>query len=72
MWQMSFLVPPAALPEMNRNLQIDEEVLRWVFVKKRQHPVNPNTYTVAKAALRDLDNRGVHLADRIEQHVAPH
>ena len=69
---MNFLVGPSALPEMNRNLQIDEDVLRWIFVKKRQHPVNPNTHTVAKAAARNLDQRGVHLADPDEQHVAPH
>ena len=72
MWQINFLVRPSALPEMNRSLQIDEEVLRWVFVKKRQHPVNPHTHSVANAASRLLDHRGVHLADPVEQHVAPH
>ena len=71
MWQMSFLVRPSALPEINRNLQIDEDVLRWVVVKKRQHPVNPNTHTVAKAAQQSLDARGVHLVDPSEHHVAP-
>ncbi|KAL0047822.1 hypothetical protein WJX82_000794 [Trebouxia sp. C0006] len=28
MWQMNFLVRPAALPKIHRNLQIDEDVLR--------------------------------------------
>ncbi|DBB12331.1 TPA: 28S ribosomal protein S6, mitochondrial [Trebouxia sp. C0006] len=72
MWQMNFLVRPAALPKIHRNLQIDEDVLRWIFIKKRQHPVNPNTHTVAKQAQRRLDERGVHLIDSAQQHVAPH
>lgn len=72
MWQMNFLVAPSALPEINYNLQIDEGVLRWVVVKKRQHPVKPNTHTVAKAAQRILDEQHVHLLDREQQHVAPH
>lgn len=72
MWQMNFLVRPAALPVIHRNLQIDEDVLRWIFIKKRQHPVNPNTHTVAKQAQRRLDERGVHLIDPAQQHVVPH
>ena len=72
MWQMNFLVRPSALPEINRNLQIDEDVLRWLVMKKRQHPAKPNTHSVAKAAQRLLDDYGVHHVDSAMQHVAPH
>ena len=72
MWQMNFLARPSALQEINRNLQIDEDVLRWVVTKKRQHPANPNTHTIAKRAQRALDEHGVHLVDPAQQHVAPH
>ena len=69
---MQFLVKPSALPEINRNLQINEDVLRWIVTKKRQHPSMPNTHTVAKAAQRLLDKQGVHQITSAEQHVAPH
>ena len=72
MWQMSFLVGPSALPDINYNLQIDEDVLRWVVVKKRQHPVRPNTHVVAKTAEKKLSEQHVHMLDREQQHVAPH
>ena len=72
MWQMQFLVKPSALPEINRNLQIHEDVLRWIVTKKRQQPSKPNTYSVAKAAQRLLDQQGVQLTSSAEQHVAPH
>lgn len=72
MWQMSFLVRPAALEEVNYNLQIDEDVLRWVVVKKRQHPARPNTHSVAKAAERRLGAQHIEMLDREQQHVAPH
>ena len=72
MWQMNFLVRPSALPEINRNLQIDEDVLRWLVMKKRQHPAKPNTHSIAKAAQRSLDEHGVHHMDSVMQHVAPH
>ena len=71
MWQMQFLVKPDALPEINRNLQINEDVLRWIVTKKRQHPANPNTYFVAKAAQRMLTQQGVAPTTFAEQHVAP-
>ena len=59
MWQMQFLVKPEALPEMKRNLQINEDVLRWIVTKKRQHPPNPNTHSVATAAPRLLSQLGL-------------
>ena len=72
MWQMQFLVKPEALPEINRNLQINEDVLRWIVTKKRQHPPNPNTHSVAKAAQRMLSQQGLARITSAEQHVAPH
>ena len=72
MWQMQFLAKPSALPDMNRNLQINEDVLRCIITKKRQHPANPNTHRVAKAAQRLLDQQGVELLPPDEQHAAPH
>lgn len=72
MWQMQFLVKPEALPEIHRNLQINEDVLRWIVTKKRQHPPKPNTYSVAKAADRLLTQHGVSHTTSAEQHVAPH
>ncbi|KAL3136693.1 28S ribosomal protein S6, mitochondrial [Trebouxia sp. C0009 RCD-2024] len=72
MWQMQFLVKPEALPEIHRDLHINEDVLRWIVTKKRQHPVMLNTHSVSKAAQRLLDRRGMARPTSAEQHVAPH
>ena len=72
MWQMQFLVKPEALPKIHRDLHINEDVLRWIVTKRRQHPVMPNTHSVAKAAERLLDRQGVARTTSAEQHVAPH
>lgn len=72
MWQMQFLVKPEALPEIHRNLQVNEDVLRWMVTKKRQHPANINTHSVAKAAQRMLSQQGVARTTSDQQHVAPH
>ena len=57
---MQFLVRPSALAEIERNLHIDEDVLRWVVVKQRQHPANPNTHSVAKVGHSVFKAHGVH------------
>lgn len=69
---MNFLVRPSALPDINYHLRIDEDVLRWVVVRKRQHPAKPNTHTIAKAAERLLSEQEIEMLDREQQHVAPH
>lgn len=72
MWQMQFLVKPEVLPEIHRNLHVNEDVLRWIVTKRRQHPVMPNTHSVAKAAQRSLTRQGLAPTSSAEQHVAPH
>ena len=72
MWRMQCLVKPAALTEIHRNLQINEDVLRWIVTQKRQHPSKVNTHSVAKAAQRLLSRQGVALTTSAEPHVAPH
>lgn len=44
MWEMTFLVEPSALKEVEHELRVDERVLRWLFVKKETLPVLPNTF----------------------------
>lgn len=48
MWEMTFMVQPSALKDVEHELRVDERVLRWMFLKKRSAPVLPNTYRINK------------------------
>ena len=38
MWQLDFAVAPEVLKDVNHELRVNEQVLRWVVVKKEQYP----------------------------------
>jgi ribosomal protein S6 len=38
MWQLDFAVAPQVLKDVNHELRINDQVLRWVVVKKAQYP----------------------------------
>ncbi len=52
MWQMEFMAAPAVLGELDHNLKVDEEVLRYVVQKQRALPPLPNTHSISKWAKR--------------------
>lgn len=60
MWQMSFMVAPAALPEVDHNLRVDERVLRWLLSKKRHTAPMPNTFKIKKTVFRNLGKQGFY------------
>ena len=49
-FQMDFMVDPAALEELEHDLKVDERVLRYVLQKKDPLPRLPTTYKVSKLA----------------------
>ena len=56
-FQMDFMVEPAALEDLEHNLKVDERMLRYVLQKKDPLPRLPTTYKVSKLA-RALRERG--------------
>lgn len=48
MWEMTFMVEPSALRDVEHGLRVDERVLRWLFLKKRPVPRLPTTASVSK------------------------
>ena len=49
-FQMDFMVDPAALEDLEHNLKVDERLLRYVLQKKDPLPRLPTTYKVSKLA----------------------
>lgn len=41
-WQLDFAVPPETLQDINYQLRVDEEVLRWVVKKRELMPPLPS------------------------------
>jgi len=52
MWQLTFASSPKVLGDIDHSLRVDEQVLRWVFLKRRQIDPLPNPYRIARAAER--------------------
>lgn len=50
MWQLTFLVKPSILSEIDHALRVDDRVIRWNILKRRELPPLPNPYRVARAA----------------------
>ena len=42
MWQMDFMLGPDALKEVNHELRVNENVLRWIVLKKKSSEQLPN------------------------------
>ena len=55
MWQLSFAVRPEALPDLEHKLKVDEQVLRYVLLKKRVHSALPTSHTISRMARRNVD-----------------
>ena len=49
-FQMDFMVDPAALEDLEHDLKVDERMLRYVLQKKDPLPRLPTTYKVSKLA----------------------
>ncbi|KDD75205.1 hypothetical protein H632_c811p1 [Helicosporidium sp. ATCC 50920] len=50
MWQMSFATKGGALKEIEHGLRVNEQVLRWIVLKREMLSKLPNTYKVARKA----------------------
>jgi ribosomal protein S6 len=50
MWQVTFASNPRVLSELDHALRVDEEVLRWVVLKRQAFSPLPNTFKVARLA----------------------
>lgn len=50
MWQMSFATEGGALKEIEHGLRVNEQVLRWIVLKREMLSKLPNTYKVARKA----------------------
>lgn len=55
MWQISFIVDPSALSELEHDLKVDDRVLRHLVVKKDAFTPLPSTHSVKKQAVRALE-----------------
>lgn len=55
MWQLAFMSAPTALAQLEHGLKVDDRILRYIIVKKRALTPMPNTYKVAKLAVRRLE-----------------
>ena len=54
MWQASFAVRPDALKGLKRDLDLDENVLRHIIVKRDLFGPLPTTHAISKMAVRQL------------------
>lgn len=50
MWQITFASKTAALQELEHGLRVNENVLRWIIMKRRMLENLPNTYKVSRYA----------------------
>lgn len=46
MWQMDFVLGPEALRDVNHELRVNEEVLRWIVLKRKDTAGTPNPRTL--------------------------
>ncbi|KAK9837541.1 hypothetical protein WJX84_006000 [Apatococcus fuscideae] len=56
MWQLTFVAAPATIKDLQNSLKLDEQVLRYVFLKQPQRPSYPSTY----AGLWMPHDEGIH------------
>ena len=54
MWQASFAVRPDVLKELKRDLDLDENILRHIVVKRDMFGPLPTTHAIRKSAEREL------------------
>lgn len=54
MWQASFAARPDVLKELKRNMDLDENILRHIVVKRDMFGPLPTTHTISKAAAKEL------------------
>ena len=54
MWQLTFVAGPTTIQDLQNSLQLDEQVLRFVFLKQPQRPSLPSTFAVSSQASQNL------------------
>lgn len=54
MWQASFAVRPDVLDELRRDLDLDENILRHIIVKRDLFGPLPTTHAISKMAAREI------------------
>lgn len=54
MWQASFAVRPDVLNELKRDLDLDENILRHIIVKRDMFGALPTTHAISKKAAKEL------------------
>lgn len=52
MWQVCFAAAPAVLAQLDHSLRVDEDVLRWVIMRRQQQAPMPTTHKAARMAHR--------------------
>lgn len=54
MWQISFVAAPNTIQDLQNSLKLDEQVLRYVFLKQPHRPSLPSTFAVSSQVTQKL------------------
>lgn len=50
MWQITFASQSSALEDLDHNLRVNDDVLRWIVIKRQMLERLPNSHKVSKLA----------------------
>ena len=54
MWQVSFVAASSTIQDLQNSLRLDEQVLRYVFLKQPHRPSLPSTFAVSSQVTQKL------------------